>query len=269
MNEDKTIILKTSLITMGVIIVLAIIVFSINVFCFPAKMADFMFDLGLKTFASDLYYKDYKKSGEIESLGMSLNIRIELNHNDKTIELCEEFFDHEKYSEHITNLNSKNLNSNFNLYTKSKLIAEDNYYKNAYIKALIALNKIDEAYNYSKLTFENIEATFKDLKVYVFSHMIGKIEDIKFNQKLNDLDSVVLYEKINNYFNNLYEIFEVKSNALEEGEEVYIYALSSRILQVGNDLKSIDERIETSLNIIDIDLKLNTVAEFMQALLEE
>jgi len=269
MNEDKKLILKTSLITLGIIVLVTIIVFCINILCFPAKTADFLFDLGMKSFASDLYFKEYKNSNDINYLNKALNIKIELGYNENIVEYSEEFFAHDDYSEFISELNQANLETNFNLYTKSKLIAEDNYYKNAYIKALVAIDKVDEAYNFSKSTFDDTTPTFKDLKVYVFSHLIGNIENSKFNEKLNDSDEVVLYEKINTYFEDLYELFEVTTVNFAEDEEVYIYALSSRILQVGNDLKAIADKAATTLNVAEIEVKLNATANFMQALLEE
>ena len=268
MNEDKKIILKTSLITLGVIMALAVMLFCINVFCYPAKVADFMFDLGLKTFASDLYYKEYEKTSNLDNLNKALSIRIELGHNGKIIELSKKFFDSEDYAEYVLSLNNKNLNSNFNLYTKSKLIAEDNYYKNAYIKALVAENKVAEAYEFSKTTFADSVPTFKDLKVYVFSNLLDEVDEEKLTEKLNSQDEVVLYEKINLYFRELYRLFENNCHSYESDDEVYVYALSSRILQVGNDLKLIAERVTTTLSVDEIDLKLNVVANFMQGLLE-
>lgn len=269
MNEDRKLILKTSLITLGVIVFLAIILFCVNIFCFPAKVADFLQDLGMRTFASDLYYKEYEKNRDIEYLAKSLNLKIEVGHNAGIVSLSEEFFANESYAEYISNLNKNNLNTNFNLYTKSKLINEDNYYKNAYIKALIEENKVGTAFNYSKSLFSEISPTFKDLKVYAFSNFIDKIEYEKFNEKIVEQDEAVLYQKINMYFEDIYGIFSAMNSLYGEEDAVYIYALSSRILQVGNDLKQISDNLSTTINKTEIEAKLTVVADFMQGLLEE
>ena len=264
--NDQNYILKTTFITIGSIIIISILLFCIMIFCAPLKSAELFYDMGVKNYSATLYYRHYKNTDKIEYLNKALSIRIELGEMDNVVEYSEEFFEHKDYSDFIKALNEKNLKSNFNLYTKSKLINENNYYKNAYIKALINLDKVEKAKEVANLELADLNPMLKDLKVYVFSSLLGKVEYSYFQ---TDIEGKKIYSYINDYFEGLNAILNANKSEYSESEKVYMYALTSKILQVGNDLKLITGNISTEINTVNLDVAIENATNFMQSLMEE
>ena len=265
MNEQNYI-LKTTFITIGSIILISIMLFCIMIFCVPLKSAELFYDMGLKSYSSTLYYKHYKNTDKIEYLNKALSIQIETGSIKDVIKYSEEFFEHKDYSEFIKSLNEKNLNSNFNLYMKSKLINENNYYKNSYIKALILNEEIEKAKTFANSELENNNPMLKELGCYLFSNFISKVD---YNYFETEVNNVKIYEYINSYFNGLTTIFNASKDNFADSEKVYMYAITSKILQVGNDLKNITENITTNIDVSVIETSLEEATNFMQSLMED
>ena len=67
----RKIILKTALITLGVVIVLAVAAFGIASLCVPAAMSDLTYSLGMEAISSDYAFQEYERSGSLAYLSRS------------------------------------------------------------------------------------------------------------------------------------------------------------------------------------------------------
>ena len=59
----RKIVLKTALVTLGVVIVLAVAAFGIASLCIPATMSELTYSLGMDLISSDYAYQEYERSG--------------------------------------------------------------------------------------------------------------------------------------------------------------------------------------------------------------
>ncbi len=73
----KKIIVRTALITLGITLIMAIAVFGIVSFCFPASMMEFTASLGMKNLSGDYAYQEYERSGDMDCLVRSFVIAAE------------------------------------------------------------------------------------------------------------------------------------------------------------------------------------------------
>ncbi len=70
----KKIILKTALITFGILLILGVSVFGIVSFFAPAAMMNFFDSLGMKSISGDYAYQEYQNSGDLEYLARAFEI---------------------------------------------------------------------------------------------------------------------------------------------------------------------------------------------------
>ncbi len=70
----KKLILKTALITLGVVIILAIAAFGVASLCVPAAMSDLAYSLGMSNISSDYAYQEYERSGDLAYLSRSFEL---------------------------------------------------------------------------------------------------------------------------------------------------------------------------------------------------
>ena len=70
----RKLVLKTALLTLGVLLVLAVAVFGVLSLCAPALMCDFTASLGLETVSGDYAYQEYQHSGNIAYLARSFEL---------------------------------------------------------------------------------------------------------------------------------------------------------------------------------------------------
>lgn len=70
----KKLILKTALITVGVVMILAVSVFGIVSFCAPASMMRFCESIGLKNISGDYAYQEYQNSRDLSYLAHAFEV---------------------------------------------------------------------------------------------------------------------------------------------------------------------------------------------------
>ena len=85
----KKVILKTAIITLGVVIVLAVAAFGVASLCVPAAMSDLTYSLGMNAISSDYAYQEYERSGDLAYLSRSFELAASLGRDEK----AEERFD--------------------------------------------------------------------------------------------------------------------------------------------------------------------------------
>ena len=70
----RKVILKTALITFGVVLVLAVAAFGVASLIVPAAMSDLTYSLGMDVISSDYAYQEYERSGDLFYLSRSFEI---------------------------------------------------------------------------------------------------------------------------------------------------------------------------------------------------
>lgn len=70
----RKIVLKTALVTLGVVIVLAVAAFGIASLCIPATMSELTYSLGMDLISSDYAYQEYERSGDLAYLSRAFEI---------------------------------------------------------------------------------------------------------------------------------------------------------------------------------------------------
>ena len=70
----RKLVLKTALITLGVVLVLAVAAFGVISLCAPAVMCDFTLSLGMESVSADYAYQEYQRSGDLAYLARSVEL---------------------------------------------------------------------------------------------------------------------------------------------------------------------------------------------------
>ncbi len=70
----RKLVLKTALVTLGVLLVLAVAVFGVLSLCAPALVCDFTASLGMETVSADYAYQEYQRSGSLSYLARSVEL---------------------------------------------------------------------------------------------------------------------------------------------------------------------------------------------------
>lgn len=73
----KKLILKTALITLGVVLILALSLFGIVSFCSPVSMMNFFNSLGLESIGGDYAEQEYRNSGDLRYLAHAFEVAAE------------------------------------------------------------------------------------------------------------------------------------------------------------------------------------------------
>ncbi|MGN0960933.1 MAG: hypothetical protein ACI4PF_01890 [Christensenellales bacterium] len=261
-NYKKTI-LKTILYTILALIVVSAIIVCFMYFVFTKDCADFMYNLGCDKIASNLYYKTYEKSGEIEYCYKALNIEIKLNDNNKVVKYYESLVNDDEYDEFIKAVIIHNENMAVGVLEKSSILNEENYLVNRYVRALIIINKFDYAW---ELTLNNFvkynDWNFKEQGVYALSAFINESNKHLFNVSYDGLEDTLLNE-MQKYFDAIYEIFNNNVGVVSNVDKSYLMALGNRIVSVGQDINNLygndETKIENKSNNIAMMASVNDV----------
>ncbi len=70
----RKLVLKTALITLGVVLVLAVAAFGVISLCAPAVMCDFTLSLGMESVSADYAYQEYQRSDDLAYLARSVEL---------------------------------------------------------------------------------------------------------------------------------------------------------------------------------------------------
>lgn len=239
--DYKKSILKTILITFAVLIALTGIVTGLMFCVFTKATADIVYDLGNDKLASKLYYKSYKKSGDIECIYRALNIEIKFMNNNTTVEYFECFESDDEYDEFMKALKKRNENASVGILEKSTLLFEDNYLENNYINALCGIGDTqkEKALDRAVAQFkESKEKTFVlgDIGLYTLSSFI--LDDDVFDIVYDGFDNTLI-EEMQEYFGGLcFELNKIDVGELTDLEKAYFVAIGNRVITIGQDINS-------------------------------
>lgn len=240
MKNKKTAILIS--VVVASLLIVAVGVYLLLAFVFPYTLAGGMYDMGFNTYAIKLYDRAYAKDNDnIDALYMALNLSIKLDYSDKVVEYFEEFGEKPNYASYVSKIDEANSKKQVEPLIKSTILNEDNYLKNRYVKALITLNKVDEAVEFCKNSIKSNPTTFDMANYYYANFAIDTLSTEQLRFLLDD----GIYSNLQNYFNLLEEDF-VSSYSLEDRVAERVCA-GNRIITVGGNLLYFDARFDNTL----------------------
>lgn len=254
----------TPLIIVSIILSFVIIVGSVWVLMAnlkPAKVGALAYKINWNGYALKLYEREYNKTGNLDSLYMALNISIKTGKDDKVIELYDKFSDNENYNSYMVFVNSENLKEDTNPIIKSTLLNEDNYLKNCYIQSLLNKHEDQTAFNFALSENLNMSPKYDELGNYLFANFCKKDNIDRFYKNFSSMQGDnILIANIYSYMVNINNVFVTYGYSSEN--EVYIWAMGNRILQVGGNILSIVDKSEVYTVQIDdneVNLKDETI----------
>lgn len=270
-NSSKSLIIKTSLTVVSIILSILLVLIAVFYLFFPSSLADFNKNLGFNTIASSLYKKDYDNSKNIDSLHKAVSLSIFTNNYSRVIDYYEILEDDANYSSLMARLNTNAMKLEYNNVIKSTLINNDNYLKNGYIKALINKNNSNLAFTYA-YSNSNLSGDINYLSLgnYLFSNFFNgnntSSETIELFTSSN-LEHLEYGEEINNYFSSLFNEFNAEFSVVTSNNQPYIIALANRIMEVGQNLILLDnlsnrDYIDTEsvrTNLMQVNTNINSL----------
>ena len=251
------------IITLLIVFVVLASIWLVMAFVFPKTWGNLMYSIGFDTYAEKLYVRDYNKNGDINSLYTSLNIAIKLEDDEKIEELFEELHNNKEYDNFIAFIDGENAKLKEEPLIKASLLNEDNYLKNKYVKALINLNKVDEAFEFAVKDGMNLVPEYNNIGNFLFGNFItskGVLLKDNFNTVLEG-KSTKLLDEFYTCFNNLVAEFKSEYNKVDV---CYIVSLGNRAQLVGKTLNSVlvalgfDEDVTISETLVEINENLST-----------
>jgi len=149
MEQTEKTILKTSLITVGIMLALFIVFIAVMSVFFPKQMYNFSSKYGFEKLAFTYAESQYKKSKDINDLHTLIYSAYEINNNGAIIKYSEKLFSSADYEDFIVYINDFNLKSVSIEQAQIVLSNENNYLKNKYVQALCNKGKFDEAVDFA------------------------------------------------------------------------------------------------------------------------
>lgn len=253
MKEDSKVIVRTAGITLLVVIALCVISYLIMLFCFTAKLGDFFYSLGFENISASLYYRVYEKNDDINYIYKSLSIEIGQGDNSNIVKYYEEFTSDEEYVEFCEKLMLSNEKLSLNILEKSLILDEINTINSNYVNALKNTNNTQKAIEFALGEFKNNDnLTLKNIGGYTLSKVVDVIEDDVFTEES-------LKVTLQEYFNNLLDIFNENSTTEDGLNKAYLVRLGNRIITVGSNLNNIYLNENANIMIGSNVEKMNTV----------
>ena len=213
----------------------------------PATLGNLAYKINLNGYALKLYERDYKKSGNIDSIYMALNIAIKLENDDKVVELFKKFYANENYMSYMHFVNGENLKADVKPVIKATLLNEDNYLKNHYIQSLLNKHEDQTAFNFALNDGLKMAPEYNDLGNYLFDNFCKKDNiDRFYSNFLNNYDNTnILLANVYSYMSAVNdEFYEL---GFSSDNEVYIWAMGNRILQVGKNILALCDKSDTEV----------------------
>jgi hypothetical protein len=262
-HKNYTPIIIVSIVLTFVLIVSSVWIILANVQ--PGKLADLAYKVNLNEYALTLYEKEYKKTGDIDSLYMALNLAIKLENDDKVIELFNKFHNNENYDSYIQFVNNENMKLDVKPAIKATLINEDNYLKNCYIQSLLNKNEDQKAFNFALNEGLNTTPQYNSLGNYLYDNFCkqGNIDRFYMNFINNYDNSNILLANIYVYMSAVHD--EFYNLGFSSENEVYIWSMGNRVLQVGKNILTISDKADVEVVQIgnsEIDL-VESVSQMM------
>lgn len=105
--QQKKLIVKTVLISLCVLIVLALSLFGILSYCAPGTMMDLSASLGLESMSGDYAYEEYGRSGKIEYLARAFEVAAEEKRDAKASDLFDVLYAHEDFAKYCASVDEQ------------------------------------------------------------------------------------------------------------------------------------------------------------------
>lgn len=262
----KNVVIKTSVITVAIILLLLSFSYSVLSLFFPSTVARMASDLNLDALALHYYEKNYQNTNDINDLYHLINTAQSSKNYEMVVKYYEILEDDSQYYDFIDFINEQNYNSQLNKILLSTLINEDNYMKNIYTTALVKLGQFSDAMSYSILNFDYENYNIENLGVYTFSNILTV--DGLSNQSIVDLlqtnyksTNANIADAIYEYYNNSFVVFENNKNTLDYDLQVKLIALASRMNIMASNLNEIVEsnNVTTNIDMTLVNARLETV----------
>ena len=223
----------------------------------PAKLGGVAYRFNWYTYALKLYEKDYKDNEDINSLYMALNISIKLNKDEKVINLYETFEDSDGYGKYIEFVDAQNLKQDMKPMIKSTLIDEDNYLKNQYIQSLIDLKQDEKAFQYALNNDVFEQPEYNNIGNYLFNNFCKKGSIDKFYDNFRTMNESGNMLLMDIYYYMEHVNGEFLKSFTNQTEEVYLWSMGNRVLQVGANVLALCEKLNIE-NCDGVDVVVNT-----------
>ncbi len=266
MSTNK--IIQTISLTLLIMLICTTLFSFLFVLIFPKTSAQFLYKLGQVNLSSKLYYTDYNRSNDINSLALALDLSIENNDTGLIINYSKEFFNHNKYNDYIVQLNQKNAQSSLTPLIKSMLINEDNYYKNMYAKAMIKNNNVSLAFQLACENLNNTMVNVEDIGCYIFSLFL-KSEHLSLFTHIFPNTSQSVGKTLEDYFYLLYDFYFEKVSLLDNENKPYFIALANRIITVAGNVNMVSQVVSEEINTEDVLNKAYLVNESLKGITGE
>ena len=224
---------------------------TIMICAFTKTTANFVYDLGLDRWASQLYYNVYEKRGDLACGYKSLNISIQLRDNSNIVTKYEKLIADEDFGQLIDNIVKSNENLNIGVLEKSALIVEEDYLRDNYILALKNIGRVDDSFRLALEDFrENYTLTNRDLGLYSLNFFLEGNGFNRFDDVYDGFDSVLIVE-MQEYFDNIVNLFIENKDVNQSIDRAYLVALADRIMIVGQDINAIYAHNDSNEDRVD------------------
>ena len=238
--DYKKVIGKTILISL-VSVLLALGVFTTIMFCaFTKTTADYIYNLGFDSWASQLYFKVYEKDGDMLYCYKALSISIRIDNSEKIIKYYDALSKNDGYYQFIEDIENANRELNVGVLEKSRLINEEDYLRDNYISALKKSGKIEDSFQMSLNDFRlQRGGSLSNIGLYSLNVFADGNGLNRFNDTYDGFDDnlvVVMQE----YFDNIITVFEDNKDIVNSNiDKACLIALADRIMVVGQDINAV------------------------------
>ena len=247
------------LITTCVMIAILGIVWLVMAFASPYNLAQFTYKLGLNKYSHTLYMRDYRKSGDINSLYMATNLSIKLTSYGSVVGEYELLQSHAKYDALISKVNENNRKLNIDSLTKSTLLSEDEYLKNQYVLALTKTNNWNKAKDLAiECLQDSATLSMSSQGTYLFGNLVKYMGDNVSTLVGQPLDLM------NDYLAQLDALFDAH---FDVNNEVESYALCNRIIKVGLNIISVNNATGDTSGNASVQTKINKASSGLSTLM--
>lgn len=258
MTKNAKSLLKAIFITLICFILILVCIVCGVVFIFPKSGANLLKSVNASNWASDLYYLDYSRSGDLDSLYRSLAIDI-TNERYVNIEKKYAVFEHcDKYSTYLSDRENAFINSDNNILIKAVAVFEDNALKIKYVNAILKNDRnsgFSRAMEYAVSNFSAYTtADIFNISNYLFSPIVSNSTDISAFVQEGVIGDKSVYEAMQKYFDTLVTAFNEKYNPNNNTvqEVAYLIALRNRLQMVGADLTAIYNKTSSGMTPTEI-----------------
>ena len=141
--------LKTSLITVGILLALLAIFLAVMSIFFPKQMSNVCLKYGFDKLAVTYAESQYNKSKDINDLHTLIYTAYQVDNNKVIIKYSEKLFASSKYDEFIVYINDLNIKSVSEEQAQIVLTNENDYLKNKYVQALCKRDSLQKAVNFA------------------------------------------------------------------------------------------------------------------------